>query len=102
VWPHHDTTALDTNRLVDVPKILASIIEPQAWKRWRWIGSEFSAATIAAYVTHPPKRLGATTDLIRRPLADHPKVLDQFEQELRADEAERRDLSRPQQAAACA
>jgi len=74
--------SIDTGRLKDVPRILSGVIERQAWKRWRWIGNEFTASTIDDYCTmHPPRGLGASVDLVRRLLADYPDVLERFDRE---------------------
>jgi hypothetical protein len=79
--------AIDSGRLKYIPALARRVIEHQAWKKWRWIGNDFSAATLDDYVTaHPPKGLGASISLIQRLLAVDPRVLDQFERERRAED----------------
>jgi hypothetical protein len=69
-----------------VPKLIAHIIEQEHWKRWRWIGFDFSAPSIETYISaHPPKGLGASVDVIKRVLTDYPKVLRMFEQAVEAE-----------------
>jgi hypothetical protein len=81
--------SIDTNKLRDIPALLAEIIEHGAWKKWRWVGSDFTAASIDEYVTVPPPRgLGASVGLIQRLLADHPKALEAFERERRGERAQ--------------
>jgi hypothetical protein len=81
--------SIDTNKLRDIPALLAEIIEQGAWKKWRWVGSDFTAASIDEYVTVPPPRgLGASVGLIQRLLADHPKALEAFERERRGERAQ--------------
>lgn len=88
--------SINSNRLKDVPHILSNVIKRASWKRWRWIGNEFTASTIEEYVSrHPPKGLGASVDLVRRLLVEHPDALEEFEQALRGDKAQALDAQAP-------
>ena len=77
---------IDKQQLHEVPKLVAHIIEQEHWKRWRWIGFDFTAPSIESYISaHPPKGLGASVDVIKRVLTDYPKVLRMFEKAVEAE-----------------
>ena len=80
--------AIDVGRLGDVPRLIAEIVQAEDWKRWRWIGNDFTATSIEEYFSKPPPNgLGVTIDLVERLLADNPKVLEQFNRARRGEKA---------------
>jgi hypothetical protein len=84
--------AIGASRLKDIPDLLSRVIEAQYWKKWRWIGNDFEAVSIDAYVSaHPPKGLGARVELIERLLADKPEVLKLFRRARRGEDALKTD-----------
>jgi hypothetical protein len=83
-------SSVRTQDLKQIPKLIVEIIERDAWKKWRWIGSEFSAPSIDAYLeAHPPKGIGIGVDLFRRLILDNRPALDRF------DQARQRGVGRP-------
>jgi hypothetical protein len=57
------------------PEILKEIIKKQAWKKWHWIGQDFTAPNFVSYLTaHPPKGVGVKLELVEKLIAGDTKA----------------------------
>lgn len=62
-----------------VPDILKRIIKKGAWKKWKWIDSEFHAESLADYLTkHPPRGLGVDLLTVEKLIKDDPEAYEMF------------------------
>jgi hypothetical protein len=74
---YQTVNARDLKRL---PRLIVDIIEHQSWRKWRWIGSNFDAPSLDAYLNlPPPKGIGIGVDLFRRLIADNNRALEAFD-----------------------
>jgi hypothetical protein len=71
--------------LFRAPDLLKDVIKKQRWKHWHWIGKQFVAPSLGAYLTaHPPKGIGAKLSAVKRVISDDPEALEMFHQETTA------------------
>jgi hypothetical protein len=64
------------------PEILKRVIKTKAWKKWRWMGRDFSSPSLGVYLTsHPPEGIGVKLPIVEKLIRDDPEALALFRKE---------------------
>lgn len=62
--------------LKDIPGVLKTIIRTESWRQWRWLGQEYSAPSLAVYLTrNPPQGIGVSLDMVEKLVEDDAEIL---------------------------
>jgi hypothetical protein len=77
-------SGMQKNDLKLIAVTLKAIIKREEWRRWRWIGHEFTCSSLReCLIRHPPNGVGADLMLLRRLIQDDKHALDLLDEALR-------------------
>ena len=77
------TMVSEQRSLKELPETLKKIIGTNAWKHWRWVGSEFSQNSLGSYLTSPPPNgVGITLDTVEKLIVGDPDAEAAYRKEM--------------------